>query len=158
MKKFLAIIAMMVTMLCGSIMLVSCSSNYKKMYLVVEYALPTADNTVEWRRVDYDKGFDYTIGEGVDSLFMRVRVEGTSKKVNSLYVSQSVNSSTFLQASTVAPNQVFEVIIKNTGSVRFTITPSQGGVDKAVTFGVNIYKEIESISQNSGCIPAFLRP
>ena len=156
MKRFLAVIAMMITMLCGSIMLVSCSNNYKKMYLVVEYALPTKDDKVEWHQVDLEKGFDYTISESVSSLYMRVRVEGTSKKVDSLYISQSVNTAAFLQTTSVAPNETFEIIIKNTGSVRFTITPSQGGTDKAVSFGVNLYKQIERISQNVNCVPAFV--
>ena len=107
MKKFLAIIAMMITMLCGSIMLVSCSNNYKKMYLVVEYALPGENGEVVWQGVDPAKGFDYTISEELTSLYMRVKVGGTSKKINSLYISQSVNSSTFLQTSSVSPNETF---------------------------------------------------
>ncbi|MBO5910282.1 MAG: hypothetical protein J6Q15_02110, partial [Clostridia bacterium] len=162
MKKLLTIIAIFMTMLCGSIFLVSCSNNYKKMYLVVEYALPTEDGEdVEWKVVDADTNFDYVLSQDVYSnednshiLYLRVKVKGTSKKVDSLYVSQSANNSTFLQDNTIKPGEAFKVLVKNIGSVRFTVIPSHGGEDKSISFGVNVYKELTEISQNAECVPA----
>ena len=162
MKKILTIIAMLLTVVCGSALLVSCSNGYKKMYLVVEYALPTEEGKdVEWHQVEADSNFDYTLTDDVYSetddahiLYLRVKVKGTSKKVKSLYISQSTNNATFLDSNTINPNEAFKVKVKNIGSVRFSVVPSEGGEDKAVSFGVNVYKQLDSISQNVNCVPA----
>ncbi len=162
MKRLLTIIAMFMVTLCGSIFLVSCSGSYKKMYLTIEYAIPTEDGKdVEWISVEKNTNFDYILSNSVYSeqdmahiLYLRIKVKGTSKKVDSLYVSQSGNVSTFLESNVVKPNEGFKVKVKEFGSVRFTITPSNGGEDKAVSFGVNIYKELTEIYQNPNCVPA----
>ncbi|MBQ7798226.1 MAG: hypothetical protein IJ371_03800, partial [Clostridia bacterium] len=162
MKRFLTIIAIFMTMLCGSVLLVSCSKGYDKMYLEVEYAVPTADGEdVKWNKVSAGSNFDYFLSDEVYSqsdmshiLWLRIKVKGTSKKVNSLYISQSANNSTFLEKTTVKPGEAFKVKVENIGSVRFTVTPSQGGESKVMSFGVNIYKELTGISQNADCVPA----
>ena len=162
MKRIITILAIFMTMICGSVFFVSCSNSYKKMQLVVEYALPTEDNKdVEWVRVDKGTNFDYILSSGVYSeadmahvLYLRISVKGTSKKVSSLHISRSESTSVTLESQTVKPGEAFKVLVHNIGSVRFTATPSHGGEDKAVTFGVNVYKELTGISQRSTCVPA----
>lgn len=162
MKKILTIVSVFMSMLFGGIFLVSCSNGYDKMYLVVEYALPTEDGQdVEWKKIESSGEFDYILSNDVYSqtesayvLYLRVKVKGASKKVKSLYISQSVNNSTILESNTVKPDEAFKVLVKNIGSVKFDITPSNGGEDKSTSFGVNIYKELTNIEQNSNCVPA----
>lgn len=162
MRKILTILSIFLTMICGSVFLVSCSKGYDKMYLVVEYAHIDGDE-VEWREIGANTNIDYVLSQEAYSesdqahlLYLRVKVKGTSKKVSSLYISQSVNNSMFLESNNIKPNEAFKVLVKNIGSVRFTVTPSQGGVDKSISFGVNVYRELTSISQNPNCIPALV--
>ncbi|MBQ7880778.1 MAG: hypothetical protein IJ358_02940, partial [Clostridia bacterium] len=164
MKKVLTVLAIFMSMLCSSIILVSCSNDYKKMYLVVEYALPTEDGqNVEWKQIESNGNFDYTLSQGVYSnedsayvLYLRVMVKGISKKVDSLYISQSANNATILDGNTVKPDEAFKVLVKNIGSVTFNVIPSNGGEDKAVSFGVNIYRELTDIKQSTDCVPALV--
>ncbi len=151
------------SVVCGSIFLVSCSNGYKKMYLQVEYAQYDADGKfLGWQEIENGR-FDFIMSsnlydkENEAYLFnVRVKVKGTSKKVSSLYVSQTANNSTVLKTNNVKPNEAFSILVKNVGSVSFTITPSNGGEDKAVKFGMNIYRELEKIEQDSGCVPAMV--
>ena len=161
MKKVFTTLAIFMCMICGSVFLVSCSNNYKNMYLVVEYAVPNAEGGVEWIEVGANTSFDYVLSDSVKEgdnyvLYLRVQVKGTSKNVDSLFVSKSVNNSTDLESSVVKPNEAFKVIITNIGSVRFSIIPSEGGADKSISFGVNIYEELVDIAQNEDCIPALV--
>ena len=99
MKKVFTTLAIFMCMICGSVFLVSCSNNYKNMYLVVEYAVPNAEGGVEWIEVGANTSFDYVLSDSVKEgdnyvLYLRVQVKGTSKNVDSLFVSKSVNNST----------------------------------------------------------------
>ncbi|MBQ8522717.1 MAG: hypothetical protein IJ458_03545 [Clostridia bacterium] len=159
MKKILTVVAIFMTMLCGSVFLVSCSKDYSKMYLEVEYCVSEKNADGEWEIGDWvtvSSGgqFDHFMSDSNSKrLHLRVNVKGTSKKVDSLYISQSVSTSIMPESRIVKPNEAFEMIVNTIGSVRFTITPSQGGEDKAVSFGVNVYKELTGISQNENCVP-----
>lgn len=161
MKKILTVIAIFISMIFGGVFFVSCSNGSKKMSLSIEYALPTANiENVNWKKAGASGQFDYVLSEDVYSetdsayvLYLRVKVEG-SKKVKSLYISQSANNSTILENQVVKPNEAFKVLIKNIGSVKFDVTPSNGGEDKSISFNVNIYKELTNIEQNSSCVPA----
>lgn len=160
MKKVLTILSIMVSVLCGSIFLVSCSKGYDKMYLTVEYLEYDGGKEV-WKEIDTDKGTDYYLSESVYSeeenaylLYLRVNVKGTSKKVDSIFISRSANNSAILESDTVKPDEAFKVWVKNVGSINFTAVPSNGGNDKAVEFGVNVYRKLESVEQNKDCVPA----
>lgn len=159
MKRVVTVIAMFMSLLFGGVFLASCSNGYKDMKLEVEYALPGHDDFI---KVD-DNKFDYTLTQEMYSqedlayvLFLRINVKGTKKKVDSLYISQSANNSIVLQSNVVKPNETFKVLVKNIGSVKLTAIPSNGGEDKAISFDVNIYRELEAIEQNVDCVPAMV--
>ncbi len=167
MKKFLGALIIMVTVLCSSMILFACSDGYKKMYLEVEYALPKDGGGGEWHKVKRGDSFDYILDEEmrVDAeypnlyvMYLRVNVKGTSKKIDSLYLSVSETSSVILPSNTIKPNETFKVYVSTTGSATFKVTPppNKGGEDKSVSFGVNIYHSLESINQNPSCIPAVM--
>lgn len=164
MKRIFTLIAVCMAMLCSSIVFVSCSS-YKNMYLQVEYAT-LESGSEEWRDLDLEKGLDYIVSdtepnnvyseqENAYLMYLRVNIKGTSKKVNSLYISTSTTNA-ILETNVVKPGEAIKVLIKNVGSVKFNIIPSDGGADKAVEFNVNIYKQLESIEQNVDCLPALV--
>ncbi len=169
MKKICSILLMMVSIVCSGLILSSCSNGYKKMYLTVEYALPTGDDNVEWNEIDISKGLDYYLSDNVKAedgsaylLYLRVNVKGTSKKIKSLYVSQSGTTSAMLgdteSSSTlkVTPNQAFKVSVHNIGSVNFNVKPSEGGDDKTISFNINIWQQLTKVEANSECVPAMV--
>ena len=158
MKKVLTYLSILLSVLCGSIFLVSCSKGYDDMYLTVE-----CFENGEWLEIDTSKPKDYYLSadvydENSDSylLYLRVKVNCTSKTVNSLFISRSANNSVILGTDTVKPGEAFKVSIKNIGSVNFTVVPSNGGDDKSISFGVNIYRKLEGVSQNKKCVPALV--
>lgn len=158
MKKVLTYLSILLSVLCGSIFLVSCSKGYEKMCLTVE-----CYKDEKWQEIDISKPTDYYLSSDVYNeeseaylLYLRVRVNGTSKKVNSLFISRSANNSVMLETDTVQPDEAFKVLVKNIGSVKFTVVPSNGGDDKAISFGLNIYRKLDGISQNENCVPAFV--
>lgn len=162
MKKILTLLAVFMALVCGSTLLVSCSKDYKKMYLTVEYFIAEkdgADWTVaqDWTEIENGQ-LDFSMSnDGSRKLYLRIKVNGTSKKVNSLYISQSENTAIILENTTVKPNQVFEAKVNTMGSVRYSVIPSEGGEDKTISFGINVYKELESIEQSSNCVPAVVK-
>ena len=160
MKRLFALLAMFMTVLLSSIIFASCSG-YKKMRLEVQYVTVEEGEEV-WQDVDLNEGLDYILSPEVYSeedeaylMYFKVDVKGTSKKVSSLYISSSTTNA-ILESSTVKPGEAIKVLIKNVGSIRFNIIPSEGGADKAVEFGVNIYKQLEGVEQNPDCLPALV--
>ena len=149
------------SVVCGSVFLVSCGDGYKKMYLQVEYAVYDDEGKFDkWVTVK-DGKHDYTMSSNLYSsehgayiLNLRVKVKGTSKKVDSIYVSQSATTAVSLENKNVRPNETFTVLVHNTGSVSFNMTPSEGGEDKATGFKLNIYRGLTDIEQNANCVPA----
>ncbi len=161
MKRILTILAIFMSVICGSVFLVSCGDGYKKMYLQVEYAVYDDDGkfdkwvTVKDGKLDYTMSSNlYSSDHGAHILNLRVKVKGTSKKVDSIYVSQSATTAVSLEDKNVKPNEAFTVLVHNIGSVSFNMTPSEGGEDKSVEFKLNIYRELTDIEQNVNCVPA----
>lgn len=160
MKKFLTILSIFVSVILGSVVLVSCSKGYDKMYLTIEYLEYDGNNEV-WKEIEAGKSVDYYLssdvyndGDDAYLLYLRVNVKGTSKKVNSLFISMSANNSARLESDTVSPGEAFKVMVKNVGSISFTAVPSDGGSDKSVDFDVNVYRKLEGVEQNKDCVPA----
>ena len=166
MKKICSILLMMFSIICSGVILSSCSKGYKKMYLAVEYALPTGEGDAEWKEIDISKGLNYYLSDAIMNsdnsaylLYLRVNVKGTNKKVKSLYVSQSGTTSAMLgdtessSALKVTPNSAFKVSVHNIGSVNFNIKPSEGGDDKAVNFNINIWQQLNRVERNIDCLP-----
>lgn len=160
MKKFLTILSIFMSVICSSIFLVSCSKGYDDMYLTIEYLqYDGAEET--WKSIEAGGSTDYYLSnsvyseeEGAYLLYLRINVKGTSKKVDGIFISRSANNSAILEADSVKPGEAFKVWVKNVGSINFTAVPSNGGDDKAVEFGVNVYRKLESIEQNKDCVPA----
>ncbi len=161
MKKILTILAIFMSMVCGSVMLTACGNN-KKMELQVEYAVPVeGSDDLTWKPIK-DGGLDYTLTDEVYDeeqaahiLYLRVKVTGGKKKPSSLYISQSASNATILTTNTIKPNAGFLVWVKNVGSVNFKVTPA-GKPDKSVAFNVNIYRELTDIEQYAHCVPALV--
>ena len=166
MKKILTVLAIMMSVLCSSMVLSACSDGYKKMYLEAECVLPKAGGGDDWRKIENGGTFDYVLEDAMKSkenpnlyvMYLRVNVKGTSKKVDSLYISASETAAVTLSSNTIKPNEAFEVLVSTVGSVTFTITPppNKGGDEKAISFTINIYRTLTSINQNEECVPALM--
>lgn len=158
MKKVLTILSIFVSVILGGVFLVSCSNGYGKMYLAVE-CLVYENGEETWKEVDgstdyYLSSDVYSEQDGAYLLYLRVKVKGTSKKVSSIFISMSANNSAGLENDTIKPNEAFKVLVNNVGSINFSAVPSEGGSDKAVNFGVNVYRKLEGVEQNKNCVPA----
>ena len=168
MKKLFSLLSLIVLALASSVIFISCGDDYKNMYLEVQYAEwsknADGDRLGEWTTVDIEKGLDFVLSENnkntQDSYYdlrMRVLVKGTKKDIDFVSVSCTGSSSLQLDVNNVESGQEFVVKVWTTGSANLFFTPSVKSDKKAISFPINLYDELASISQNTEFYPAIVK-
>ncbi|MBQ8430679.1 MAG: hypothetical protein IJX26_01885, partial [Clostridia bacterium] len=164
MRKIIAICGVVMLAIFTSVFFAACGNDYKDMYLVIEYleCTETQNGVVgNWKEIDASDGLSFVLddkykidSQNYYSLRCRVTVKGTKKKVDEISVSATGSASLQLSDTKIDENGEFTIKVFTTGSANVFVVPNIQSDKTAVEFPINLYNEVDSISQNPEFYPA----